>query len=444
MNRETDFPQFLNLKCLRINPPKINKATFPLSGLYNDINNKEDMNSFPLQNKQNNFLIPNLDTPNIGNLLTINEKFGKVYLTEIFEGLLIFINTSVYYEIELKNIDVVIAIEVDRKKLLRIRFQCDIPTKTIYLKPLESYSLKIKFKVETKYKYLIDTYAICQSKYYDEIISKDENKFYRIFNKTDKYQISNGRVELNFVRRFTFDSLIPFQTKEKFLSQLKNCIIEQKIKNISTNPLVIQYIKMNCKLKPDEIFEIPNEDKIKYHIIEPNNELIVIYLIKNSDIFSNENSFILDISWTYLFDLKPKNFYKEIQNGFDLCNNFISLNVVEQPRNEIIENQNFKIIFSLSKKTKQNILVIIETEALRDCQKSNDREIEIIDIVQKKLELTEEIPINTFCLICKSDILGGVFLPKIKLSVFDNRNALLQSFSFEKLLDYSCIKGINL
>ena len=444
MNRETDFPQFLNLKCLRINPPKINKATFPLSGLYNDINNKEDMNSFPLQNKQNNFLIPNLDTPNIGNLLTINEKFGKVYLTEIFEGLLIFINTSVYYEIELKNIDVVIAIEVDRKKLLRIRFQCDIPTKTIYLKPLESYSLKIKFKVETKYKYLIDTYAICQSKYYDEIISKDENKFYRIFNKTDKYQISNGRVELNFIRRFTFDGLIPFQTKEKFYSQLKNCIIEQTIKNISTNPLVIQYIKMNCKLKPDEIFEIPNEDKIKYHIIEPNNELIVIYLIKNSDIFSNENSFILDISWTYLFDLKPKNFYKEIQNGFDLCNNFISLNVVEQPRNEIIENQNFKIIFSLSKKTKQNILVIIETEALRDCQKSNDREIEIIDIVQKKLELTEDIPINTFCLICKSDILGGVFLPKIKLSVFDQRNSLLQSFSFEKLLDYSCIKGINL
>ena len=444
MNRETDFPQFLNLKCLRINPPKINTTTFPLNGIYNDINNKEEINTFPLEKKLNNFLIPNIDIPNIGNLLSINEKFGKVYLTEIFEGLLIFINTSVYYEIELKNIEIVIAIEVDRKKLLRIRFQCEIPTKTIYLKPLESYSLKIRFKVETNYKYLIDTYAVCLSKYYDEIISKDDNKFYRIFNKTDKYQITNGRVELNFVRRFTFDGLIPFQTKEKYFNQLKNCIIEQTIKNISTNPLVIQYIKMYVKLKPEENFEIANEDKIKYHIIEPNNELIVIYKIKNSDIFSNENTFFLDISWTYLFDLNPKNFYKDIPNGFDLYNNLISLNVVEEPRNKIIENQNFKIIFSLSKKTKQNILVIIETEALRDCQKSNDREIEIIDIVQKKLELTEEIPINTFSLICKSDILGGVFLPKIKLSVFDNRNALLQSFSFEKLLDYSCIKGINL
>ena len=70
----------------------------------------------------------------------------------------------------------------------------------IYIKPLESYGIKIRFKIETNYKYLIDTYAICQSKYYDEIISKDENKFYRIFNKTDKYQITNGRVELNFIR----------------------------------------------------------------------------------------------------------------------------------------------------------------------------------------------------------------------------------------------------
>jgi hypothetical protein len=438
MLRETDFPQFINLKCLRLNPPNLNKLITPLNGLYNDINNKEDINVFPLEKKTSNFSLSS-NNLNIENVFIINEKFGKVYFSEIFEAILIFINTSNYYEIELKNIEIVIAIEV-KKKLLRVRFQSDIPQNIIYIKPLESYGIKIRFKIETNYKYLIDTYAICQSKYYDEIISKDENKFYRIFNKTDKYQISNGRVELNFVRRFTFDSLIPFQTKEKFLSQLKNCIIEQKIKNISTNPLVIQYIKMNCKLKPDEIFEIPNEDKIKYHIIEPNNELIVIYLIKNSDIFSNENSFILDISWTYLFDLKPKNFYKEIQNGFDLCNNFISLNVVEQPRNEIIENQNFKIIFSLSKKTKQNILVIIETEALRDCQKSNDREIEIIDIIEKKMELNSKTPSNNFILICKSDILGRVYLPRLKFLLYEDNNNNPTGNVFDALISFNCIQ----
>ena len=169
----------------------------------------------------------------------------------------------------------------------------------------------------------------------------------------------------------------------------------------------------------------------------------VVFKIKNVEIFSNEKSFFLTIKWTHLFDLTPKNYIKEIENGFDLYNNYIALNVVEQPMNEIIENQNFKIIFSLSKKTKQNIIVVIETEALRDCEKSNDREIEIIDIVQKKLELSEDIPINTFSLICKSDILGGVNLPKIRLSVFDNRNSLLQSFTFENLLGYNCVKGIN-
>ncbi len=442
MLRETDFPQFINLKCLRLNPPNLNKLITPLNGLYNDINNKEDINVFPLEKKTSNFSLSS-NNLNIENVFIINEKFGKVYFSEIFEAILIFINTSNYYEIELKNIEIVIAIEV-KKKLLRVRFQSDIPQNIIYIKPLESYGIKIRFKIETNYKYLIDTYAICQCKYYDEIIAKDDNKgLYRIFNKTEKYQISNGRVELNFVRRFTFDGLTPFSTQEKYINQLKNCIIEQTIKNISNFTLVLNDFKMNSKFKPDEYFEIDNIDLIKNTILEPNEEMNVVFKIKNVEIFSNEKSFFLTIKWTHLFDLTPKNYIKEIENGFDLYNNYIALNVVEQPMNEIIENQNFKIIFSLSKKTKQNIIVVIETEALRDCEKSNDREIEIIDIVQKKLELSEDIPINTFSLICKSDILGGVNLPKIRLSVFDNRNSLLQSFTFENLLGYNCVKGIN-
>jgi hypothetical protein len=442
MLRETDFPQFINLKCLRLNPPNLNKLITPLNGLYNDINNKEDINVFPLEKKISNFSLSS-NNLNIENVFIINEKFGKVYFSEIFEAILIFINTSNYYEIELKNIEIVIAIEV-KKKLLRVRFQSDIPQNIIYIKPLESYGIKIRFKIETNYKYLIDTYAICQCKYYDEIIAKDDNKgLYRIFNKTEKYQISNGRVELNFVRRFTFDGLTPFSTQEKYINQLKNCIIEQTIKNISNFTLVLNDFKMNSKFKPDEYFEIDNLDLIKNTILEPNEEMNVVFKIKNVEIFSNEKSFFLTIKWTHLFDLIPKNYIKEIENGFDLYNNYIALNVVEQPINEIIENQNFKIIFSLSKKTKQNIIVVIETEALRDCEKSNDREIEIIDIVQKKLELSEDIPINTFSLICKSDILGGVNLPKIRLSVFDNRNSLLQSFTFENLLGYNCVKGIN-
>ena len=232
MLRETDFPQFINLKCLRLNPPNLNKLITPLNGLYNDINNKEDINVFPLEKKTSNFSLSS-NNLNIENVFIINEKFGKVYFSEIFEAILIFINTSNYYEIELKNIEIVIAIEV-KKKLLRVRFQSDIPQNIIYIKPLESYGIKIRFKIETNYKYLIDTYAICQCKYYDEIIAKDDNKgLYRIFNKTEKYQISNGRVELNFVRRFTFDGLTPFSTQEKYINQLKNCIIEQTINQMN-------------------------------------------------------------------------------------------------------------------------------------------------------------------------------------------------------------------
>ena len=48
-------------------------------------------------------------------------------------------------------------------------------------------------------------------------------------------------------------------------------------------------------------------------------------------------------------------------------------------------------------------------------------------------------------MVCKSDVLGNVTLPKIKLTVFDNNsNDQLKNYTYEKLLTFNCIKDNNL
>ena len=48
-------------------------------------------------------------------------------------------------------------------------------------------------------------------------------------------------------------------------------------------------------------------------------------------------------------------------------------------------------------------------ESLRDNDKSNEREIEIIVIIEKKIELSQKMPSNSFILIYKADFLETYF-----------------------------------
>ena len=73
-------------------------------------------------------------------------------------------------------------------------------------------------------------------------------------------------------------------------------------------------------------------------------------------------------------------------------------------------------------------------EPLLDSDKSNDREIEIIDVVEKKIELNKEKQSDIFKLICKSDILGNVYLPRLKFLVYEENNIK------DTLLFFNCIE----
>ena len=113
---------------------------------------------------------------------------------------------------------------------------------------------------------------------------------------------------------------------------------------------------------------------------------------------------------------------------------------MEKPEKNIIINQNFKITLKLeSKNLNKKYSVSLSQEALRDNDKSSDREIEIIDIIEKKIELSQKNPSNNFILICKSDFLGNVILPRLKFILYEDNNNPTSNV-YDSLLHFNCVE----
>ena len=117
------------------------------------------------------------------------------------------------------------------------------------------------------------------------------------------------------------------------------------------------------------------------------------------------------------------------------------MTIIEKPEDDIIINQNFKIIINIKSKNKEKKYNIsLSQEPIQDDdKKSNDREIEIIDIIEKKMELNAKIPSNSFILICKSDILGSVFLPKLRFTLYEGDKNQPFEKVYDSLLSFNCI-----
>jgi hypothetical protein len=447
MNSNTpifDFKDDIEIKCLRLVQPKINNISLPLSGLYQDINNIEDPN-FPLQKKLKNFGIPNKDCVNIENMFLINNKFGKVYVTETLEALLIFANKA-EYEIELKDIKIDIYIDKDDKKISKnVCKKCQIPEGKIVLKGRTFFSIHLSLFIDSPAKYNIEFNSKISGKEYYRIYN--EASKYRIYStNNDKYIIkSNGAVEINKYKKLTFETIFPFKAEEKFHNnEMESLYIEETILNKTVNNLLINDIFLYPKKDQSFKINILNSDKIKNIIMEEKEELNVVFKIDDKNIFSNVDKFILEIIWQNLFDINKKIYRKEVENKMNIFNEFFIISVEEKPNENIIQNQSFKINFKLKKKINKVFNVQITYENLKESDKLSEREIEIIDIMEKKIYFKEDTKENFFSLICKSDVLGYTTLPKIKFNIYLDLNKDPAIVECEKLLSFNCIQETNL
>jgi hypothetical protein len=276
--------------------------------------------------------------------------------------------------------------------------------------------------------------------------------------------VKGENVEISIIKKLTFDVTYPFKVLEKFHNyQMNTCIIELKIINISQYPLTLTdinlYPKSNTELKlllvdslqdlsknqSQEIFPINDQQSStissKYLTLQQDEEVNVLFKIVDTSLFLNEEKYILCINWLNLFDIREKNYIYEFGNTLNTYNSYYKISVIEKPDKNIIINENFKIIMKVeTKNLNKKYIISLSQEALRDNDKSNDRELEIIDIKEKKIELSKKTPENKFILICKSDVLGHVYLPRLKFLLYEDNNTHPTGNVFDALLSFNCLQ----
>ena len=455
---ENDF----DIKFFRLHPSLLNIINTPLNGIYQNLDSIQEEPK--LENEFKNFDIAPLFS--IDNLLILNPSFGRIFVNETLDGLITFHNKSDHQK-QIKDLEVIFKVEDNKtnnasKKNPRLNIKLPkdtfIPKKSVY-------SIKFSNVVDSVGKYVIDINVKSRSDYYDEQYKTHPQKN-NIKRKGKDYLIENDKIEFSHNKRLTFDANLPFLIEKKFYNyQMDFCFIETKIINNTIYPLTITELALIPKSKQEIQFK-PIDDLKQIYINEYRNKFInesnnnnkyenifmTKYLTLQQDEVTNaifkfeycneyleENSFVLKIKWLNLFDSKEKEQFYEIKNDFNIFNPYFTIKTVEKPENKIIENQNFKIMLNLeSKNLKKKIIVSLEKETKADQDKINEREFEIIDIIEKRIELSQKIPKNNFILICKSDYLGNVGMPKIKFCI-NEENKIKDEISCDSLIHFNCV-----
>ena len=472
--QELKLPKDIEIKFYRLSYPSLNTSDLPLSGIYQPKNSE-----FPFKHKFTKFNIGSLE-----NFFSLNSSFGKIFLHERLEGLIIFCNNSSNH-LTIKDLDINIIIEPindsKNKKQKKIS-DVKLPPSGIPIRPKMAHSVKITFFLDIVGKYMIDINLRVRSIAYNTLYNTLKLKG-KVKDAPKEFRIVDGNVESLTNKKLTFDVNNPFIINESFHNkQLNECFIDIKIKNNTIYPLTISDLLLYPKvkiIKSSKISDVLKNntnnnkdiiDKIqivqslkeindnefepldqslknillntKYITLESDEEINILYKISDTNIFNTETDFVLEIKWLNLFDTKNKNFLYEFPNKLKTFNKYYKLSVIEQPKGNIIKNQNFNVKLKLETKfPDKKYIITLKQDSMKDDDKSNDREIEIIDIIEKKIELNSNKLSDNFLLICKSDIIGNVYLPRLKIIVHEDGGIMLSGNTYDTLLFFNCVEN---
>ena len=460
----------IDIRFFRLLPPNLNISNIPLNGLYNNIDNIEEDTENILQNKFSNFDMTSQNSVNIENLFSLSNLFGRVFLKEKLEGLIMFTNIS-NHKVLLSKLDITLTIDekIETKTKKQKRYlNIKLPKEGVILDKKEVYSVKFETILNYVSKYTIFIDLKVRSSIYDNqyMLAKQRNM---IKDSGKEYDIiGENTIEIPNCKKLTFDVNYPFKAIEKFHNyQMNTCYIEIKIINNSIYPLTLTDLYLTPKTKPDlKISPIDNLQELsknqvqflfdqnnintnkeyeiinsKYLSLQSEEETSILFQISEPSLFFDEDKYVLTINWLNLFDTLEKSYIYEFSNTLNTFNDYYKITVIQKPDKNIIKNENFKIILKLeTKNPKKKFAITLSQEALRDNDKSNDREIEIIDIIEKKIELNEKKPENNFILICKSDVLGYVYLPRLKFLLYEDNNSNPNGNVYDALLSFNCIQ----
>ena len=467
--QELKLPKDIEIKFYRLTLPFFNYTNLPLSGAY-----QKDLSSFN-----------SLDTEvykeeNYSNFFTLSSSFGKVFLSEKLEGLIIFSNNSDNF-VTIKDLEINVIIEPfkdkkhkNEKKIKDVK----LPPNGIQIRPKMAFSVKMELFLDQVGKYTLDIRLKVRSIAYNTLYNTLKLKGV-VRDAPNEYIIKDNNVEGINNKKLTFDVNYPFKIDETFHNyQLNECYIDIKIKNNTIYPLTIyelillpkiikntkisfllknkesiqdtikkiqplqtlQEISNNEFLPLDKNIEISSLLNTKYTTLEAEEEINLLFKINDADIFSKEQNFTLEITWVNIFNFSQKKFVYEFNNKLNTFNKFYKISVIEKPEGDIIKNQNFNVKLKLeTKNPNKKYVITVRQDAMKDDDKSTDREIEIIDIIEKKIELNSKKISDNFLLICKSDIIGNVYLPRLKFLVLEDGGINQSGNIYDAMLFFNCV-----
>ena len=446
-NEELKISKDIEIKFHRLVPPSLNSLSLPLSGLYNPIDNEES-SEYSLKYKYKNYELSPNNFVDISNLMTINNNFGKIFKSEKLEGLISFSNIS-NNEITIKNI----LISLIKMEDYRIQqpFEVNIPDDPITIPSNTSYTISLRAPIIFLGKYKLEIFYNKLSPAYDDYYYKASQRNL-VKENANNYIIKDGHVEFCDSKTFSFESFKPFKISEFFHNlEVNKSLIEIRIMNIYSFTLTI----LDAFLTPknNNINEkIPlvlnleqmakNNNKLndsKFFVLQPDEQIRILFNVNNTDLFYDTKKFTLSITWLNNFDFNKKIYIYDFKNNINSYNEYYRLIIAEKPNNDIILNQNFRIIINLIVKKYSKKFNITMNKDPTENNKSINKEIEIIDITEKMIELDEKIPSYNFILICKSDILGKVYLPNFKFCLYEGDKNIPIEFVYENLLAFNCI-----
>ena len=433
--QELKLPKDIEIKFYRLTPPIFNTSSLPLSGLY-----QKEIQEFSYQEEFSNSELGGLE-----NFFCLNSSFGKTFLYEKLEGLIIFSNISENV-VTIKDLDINIIIEpindVKNKKQKKIN-DVKLPPKGIQIRPKLAYSVKMEILLDSAGKYLMDVNLRVRSSAYNTLYNTLKLKG-KVKDSPKEYRIVEGNVECLNNKKLTFDVNYPFKITEEFHNyQLNTCFIDIKLKNNTIYPLTISslclYPKIKLQKKSLKLADIlinnttNNNEEIKNKI-----EFVqTLEEINNNELMPIDKSLKVIKTNTKYTTLEAE---EEINLLFKI-NKFYKISVVEKPEGNIIKNQNFNVVLKLETKNPQKKYVItIRQDTMKNDDKSSDREIEIIDIIEKKIELNSKKQSDNFLLICKSDIIGNVYLPRLKFLVLEDGGITQSGNTYDTLLFFNCVE----
>ena len=313
----------LEFKVLRLQKPLLMLSHFPLHGEYNDINNNEDVQMFPLRNKDINFNIPNQQFPGVSNMLSINNVFGQIIEGEYFSALIIIYNKHPVQHAKISMpkmfrkinntetpLNYVLLLNNDNKESQK-------EIKEFNLSPGEFELMKINESITKHVKYTFSLYLSVLS--------------FEPANKGTKEKINSKLITHS--KGFNFESLEPFALKEKiYNNNMKHFYIELRVENTSRNKLMIKHIEIFPELKKQMAINTSQIEQYNNILINAEETFNYILSTDNSKGFFGTSSFNVNIYWYTMFNSNINVLSKKIKNEYyNIDNECFSLKVVEQP-----------------------------------------------------------------------------------------------------------------